>query len=334
MYGNTSTALSGYTLIPTSSLTGTSSAVGASSSAGGLSSLLSSLLGAGVSAYGSSAASGAVQQANQNAIATQQQYLGNVNSIYGTQQSTGNSAMSSLASVLGLNGQTANYSDFENSPGYQFAVQQGTQAIQRAAAANGSAYTPNTLDAVGQYVTGTAAQNYNNYVSQLMSTAGLGSSANSALASANLSTGNNISTLQQNIGNAQASGTTGITGSVGSLLSGANGSGLISSIGGLLGLTGTGGAAAGTASAVGSAGQYLNGLLGGTGTAGSMSNTQLDNLLGLGSGSSTGALSLGGGGLSDSDISDLYDYTSGTATTQPVSYDDSGTYDDSYYTGD
>jgi hypothetical protein len=182
------------------------------------------LLQAGVGTAGSLAASTAQQNADQNAITTQQNNLGNINNIWATQQQTGQGANTALQSSLGLNGQTANPSNFENMPGYQFAVSQGTQAIQRQAAAMGSAYTPNTAAAVGQYVTGTASQDYNTYISQLMGAAGLGTTANQGLQTANQTTANNVSTLQQNIGQAQAAGYSGVASSAGSLF-GTNGAG-------------------------------------------------------------------------------------------------------------
>jgi hypothetical protein len=174
--------------------------------------------------YGSQNAAEKLTQADQNAIGTQQTNLGNINSIWSTQQNLGQGAQTALGTALGTNGQPADYSGFQNMPGYQFAVQQGTQAIQRQAASMGNAYTPNTAAAVGQYVTGTASQDYNTYISQLMGAAGLGSTANTQLQSGNQSTANNISQLQQNQGYAQASGVSGASNAVGGLF-GANGAG-------------------------------------------------------------------------------------------------------------
>jgi hypothetical protein len=194
----------------------------------------------------SMASANAQSNAEQNAITTQQNTLGNINGIWGTQQQLGQGAQTALGSALGTNGQPANYSGFENMPGYQFAVQQGTQAIQRQAAAMGSAYTPNTAAAVGQYVTGTASQDYNTYISQLMGAAGLGSTANTQLQGANINAGNNISTLQQNIGQAQAAGYSGVGSAVGGLfgqngaLSGVLGGGNSGGGGGVSGPNGSG----------------------------------------------------------------------------------------------
>lgn len=194
--------------------------------------------------YGAQNAAQAQTSADANAIGTQQSTLGNINNIWSTQQQLGQGAQTALGSALGTNGQPANYSNFMNMPGYQFAVNQGTQAIQRQAASMGGAYTPNTAAAVGQYVTGTASQDYNTYISQLMGAAGLGSTANAGIATPTYQTGANISTLQQNQGQAQASGVNTAANAVGSIF-GANGAGT---------------------SLLGAAGNYLNG--GSVGAAG------------------------------------------------------------------
>jgi hypothetical protein len=192
--------------------------------AGTITGAIPGLLQAGAGTAGSLAAASAQSNADQNAITTQQNNLGNINNIWSNQQSLGQGADTALGSALGTNGQPANYSGFENMPGYQFAVNQGTQAIQRQAASMGNAYTPNTAVAVGKYVTGTASQDYNTYISQLMGAAGLGSTANTQLQTGNQNTANNISSLQQNIGQAQAAGYTGVANAAGSLF-GANGAG-------------------------------------------------------------------------------------------------------------
>jgi hypothetical protein len=192
--------------------------------AGTITGAIPGLLQTGAGVGGAVAAGNALSNANQNVITTQQNNLGNINSIWSNQQALGQGADTALGSALGTNGQPANYSGFENMPGYAFAQQQGTQAIQRQAAAMGNAYTPNTAAAVGQYVTGTAMQDYNTYISQLMGAAGLGTTANQGLQTANQNTANNISTAQQNIGAAQAGEYTSLAGSAGSLF-GANGAG-------------------------------------------------------------------------------------------------------------
>jgi hypothetical protein len=203
------------TVAPTSTDTSLASTIGAAAPG---------LLQSAAGVYGAQNAAQAQQTADNSAINTQQNTLGNINNIWSTQQQTGQGANTALQSSLGLGGAPADPSNFLNMPGYQFAVQQGTQAIQRQAAAMGNAYTPNTAEAVGQYVTGTASQDYNTYISQLMGAAGLGTTANQGLQTGQQTTGSNISQLQQNIGQAQASGVTGAANSIGGLF-GVNGAG-------------------------------------------------------------------------------------------------------------
>jgi hypothetical protein len=217
---------------------------------------LPGVIQAGAGVYGSQNAAQAQTSADANAIGTQQQTLGNINNIWGTQQNLGQGAQQQLGAALGTNGQPANYSNFYNMPGYQFAVNQGTQAIQRQAASMGSAYTPNTAAAVGQYVTGTASQDYNTYIQQLMGAAGLGSTANQGLQTGNQTVGNNISQLQQNQGQAQASGVMGSANAIGGAFGASGvGTGLIGAAGKYLG-GGNGGSYGNyTGSTAGTAGQ-------------------------------------------------------------------------------
>jgi hypothetical protein len=219
---------------------------------------LGGLVGTGAQLYGQQNAAEAVTNAATSGMNTATSYLGNVNSIWNPQQSLGAGADTALGSTLGTNGQPANYSNFLNMPGYQFAVNQGTQAIQRQAAANGSAYTPNTAEAVGQYVTGTAMQDYNTYVNQLYQAAGLGSTANTALTGANMTTAGNIENLGLQSGAAQA----GMYNSMGQTVGGALGAG------GLFAGSGVNAAGGLAGSVIGGIGNILGGGSSGSNPAG------------------------------------------------------------------
>ena len=295
----------------TASTTGTSS----------LDSILTGLLTSGAGVYGAQNASQAQTDAISAAMGTQNSALAGVQNTFGTQSTIGNGAMTALGSVLGTNGNAPDPSVFLNQPGYQFAVNQGTQAINRQAAATGNLYTPNTLDSVGGYVAGTASQNYNNYVQQLLSTAGLGSSANTANANAQLQTGSNISQLQQNAGVASASG---VTGAVGAGLNGLNSSssgvaGIISALGKALGGSGS----SSTANSSGLGAGTIGAINGTSGSGASPGLAQLAQLLGAGGslanilgGSSASTAPAGtnpgaAGGLSSSDLQSLLSQLSG-----------------------
>lgn len=128
----------------------------------------------------------------QNAAATQAQYLAQANTAASNDLATGNQNLAQyytaalqpfqsqfgvgqqgqtqLGNLLGLNGANGTQQaqqTLAGMPGYQFALNQGTQNTMRNQAQTGalnSGATQNALQAQGQ---GLASQNYNNYVSQL-----------------------------------------------------------------------------------------------------------------------------------------------------------------------
>ena len=129
-------------------------------------------------------------------------------------------ANSNISSVVGGGGSgsgsgsgsgTPDYSAFYNSPNYQFALTQGEQAINRNAAAGGGAFSTTTMGNLDKFAAGTASQQYQSYVANLLSMAGLGSTATQGTANAAMQTGANISNAQIGIGNANASGILGST---------------------------------------------------------------------------------------------------------------------------
>jgi hypothetical protein len=225
-------------------------APGGATSSGVSAGSLGSLLTGAAGLYGSQNAAEAQTQAIQGGINTQTQTMGNINSLYGAQTNLGNSAMNALGQAQGLNGAAPNYSGFMNMPGYQFSQQMGVQAAERQAAAMGNAGNSGTSALIGNQVAGTAMQDYNTYISQLMGSAGLGAQANTGLSGAQIQTGTNISQMQQNAGQANATGVS----------SGANAVGGV--IGGLANSLTNGGGLGNIASSIGSG---VSNLLGGSG---------------------------------------------------------------------
>ena len=83
---------------------------------------------------------------------------------------TGNNANTMYANALGLNGasgNTAATNAFQVSPGYNFALQQGTQALDRSAAGAGNFGSGNAAIALQNYGQGMANQQYGNWLSNL-----------------------------------------------------------------------------------------------------------------------------------------------------------------------
>jgi hypothetical protein len=92
-----------------------------------------------------------------------------------------------LASMLGLNGapaQNAGFSNFNNSTGYQFGLNQGIQSIVGNAATNGLLNSGGTLKAIDTYGQNYANTQYGNYMNQLMGLLGAGNQSASVLGNA------------------------------------------------------------------------------------------------------------------------------------------------------
>lgn len=106
---------------------------------------------------------------NQGTQALQQNY-GQALQPSQSQFAVGQQGQTQLANLLGLNGPNGSataQNTLQNLPGYQFALNQGTQNVMRNQAATGQLNSGNTNMDLNNYAQGQAQQNYNNYVSQL-----------------------------------------------------------------------------------------------------------------------------------------------------------------------
>jgi hypothetical protein len=169
---------------------------------------------AGSVIQGNAASNAAQDQENaaENATQAQLQMFNTTQGDYKNQIALGGGASQLLENLFGTNNGgkgTPNYSAFDNSPGYKFSVQQGDTAIDRAAASSGGLYSTNTLGALSSYNTGVASTQYNSYVNQLLSMAGLGNAAASGVGAAATATGGEIGSNMNLAGSAAAAGTLG-----------------------------------------------------------------------------------------------------------------------------
>src|SRR5208282_1825456 len=124
----------------------------------------------------------------------------------------GTNALASYQSLLGLGAGgtgTPNTSTFTGSPGYQFQLGQGEQAIQNASSTSGGPISGNALKQLQTYGTGLANQDWYNYLNQVggLSTTGANAAAN--LGSIGTSVGNQVGANTILGGQAQAAGTVG-----------------------------------------------------------------------------------------------------------------------------
>jgi hypothetical protein len=131
----------------------------------------------GVGLYGSLNGSGQAASGYNNAYGSAQTGLNTSGAALAPFQAGGTAAVGAYENLLGLGGQAPNFDAFTSSPGYQFEVNQGNQAINRAAAASGGAFSTTTLAQLGAYDQGLASTQYNNYLAQLYGLSQLGANA-------------------------------------------------------------------------------------------------------------------------------------------------------------
>lgn len=185
---------------------------------------------------------------------------------------TSGSGVSPIMSMLGMGGPggvggtgSINPATFQASPGYQYQLQQGTNAVTNSAAANGG-LGGNALRALQQTGQGLANQNFNQYISQangayqgqvgnLTNLTNVGQSAAAGVGNAAMTTGAQIGSNQMAAGSALASGIMGSANAYGGALNSIGQNALL----GTMMMNGNNG---------GSTGSYFNGTGAGSGGIG------------------------------------------------------------------
>lgn len=155
---------------------------------------VSGALGAGASIYGASQASDASSNALKQQQANSDKAWSSVNPFI----TAGTDALSKLQTPA---------TSFQASPGYQFALDQGENAVTQNKAVNGLLKSGSALKAVGNYAQGQADQQYNNWWTQQAGLASQGISAAGVGAGVTAGANANIGTNAANQGNASISTT-------------------------------------------------------------------------------------------------------------------------------
>jgi|ERR1700744_247991 len=132
----------------------------------------------------------------------------------------GASAFSQLQNLIGLNGGNSQsmLATLQNSPGYQFALQQGQTGLDRTAAARGLLLSGGQLKDTVNYNQGMADQLYGTYYNQLMGAAGLGENAAAQTGNAATATGQGMAGSIMGGGQALAGGLAGGVNNLGGAL--------------------------------------------------------------------------------------------------------------------
>jgi hypothetical protein len=173
-----------------------------------------SQIGAGL--YASLAGSGQAAGGYNNAYGTAETGINTSAAALSPFQAGGGAALGAYENLLGLGGRAPNFAAFMNSPGYQFQQQQGDQAIQRAALAQGNGFSTTTLAGLANYNSGLASTQYNNYLAQLYGLSQLGVNAATARGSQALTGAGMAGNAQVGSGVARAAGTAGVGDAIGS----------------------------------------------------------------------------------------------------------------------
>jgi hypothetical protein len=95
---------------------------------------------------------------------------------------------------------------FQESPGYQFQMDQGVQALDRSAAARGMLNSGAQMKSLNRFGQGVANQEFGNYYSRLAQIGGQGVNAAGGLANVATGTAGNLANLALGAGDARASG--------------------------------------------------------------------------------------------------------------------------------
>lgn len=148
----------------------------------------------------SNKAAGAARDASNQANALQTQMYDNTRADLNPYVQAGTGALSGLNALA-----AGDYSAFQNSPDYQFALQQGVQGVDRSAAARGSLYSGGQQADLTNFAQGMASQQLGSYRNNLMSLAGMGQSAAGQIAGAGQGYANAYGQNVNNAADAQGS---------------------------------------------------------------------------------------------------------------------------------
>jgi len=132
---------------------------------------------------------------------------------------TGNQALFALSDLYGVprpdgQGGYTTGRGFEGTPGYQFQMQEGINAIDRSASSRGRLNSGATQRAAERYGSGLAANEFNNYANRLASIANVGQTATSNTASLGANAAGAYGNAVMAGGQARASGYTNQAGAV------------------------------------------------------------------------------------------------------------------------
>jgi len=180
--------------------------------------------GAGLGAVGSILGSNAQANASRHASDIQQTMFDQTRADLQPWQQAGNMALSQINAGLQPGGQFEHQfglQDFQASPAYQFNLEQGKLALDKASAARGKYYAPSTLQDIAKFSQGLASNEYQNAFSnyqtgigniwnRLQQISGGGQNAAAQQGAFGTQVGQQLGANAIGAGNAQAAGIVGV----------------------------------------------------------------------------------------------------------------------------
>lgn len=149
---------------------------------------------------------------NQGSTDLTNQYTSALQPFLANQQTAG-AGTTALSNALGLNGASGNAAAtaaFQNNPGYQFALNQGTENVKRQQASTGALDSGNTDKAIADYTTGLANQGWGQYVQSLQPFLGASQNAASGIAGVDTGLGTQLNANQGSLAGLNWNAATGI----------------------------------------------------------------------------------------------------------------------------
>ena len=172
------------------------------------------VVGAGASLYGSSQASDAQQSSADSALGEQRRQYDTTRSDNQTGLDARNNSLARMQELSGTFGSGPSQSQVLNSPGYQFGLSQGRNALENSAAASGGLYSGATGKALTQFGNDYGTTKYDDQLNNLRnsqsdqfnryaSISGQGQVAAHFINQAGMNSANNISGIYEGLGNSR-----------------------------------------------------------------------------------------------------------------------------------
>ncbi len=122
----------------------------------------------------------------------------------------GRNALAGYLYEMGMGEQPEGYGGFTATPGYEFRLQEGMDAIDGSAAARGGLFSGRTLRALNDYGQGMASQEYGTFMDRTRDLVGIGQASAGQTAAAGANFANGASNALAAIGNARSAGIVGV----------------------------------------------------------------------------------------------------------------------------